>query len=68
MTARTYTHRFSRRPEIDPVFVRCIKEEVEEGELVTIVVASEADVPAWEACFTDEELDSITFAVREVTP
>jgi hypothetical protein len=54
-----------KRPKIDPMFVACVKEDIEEGETVTILVRSEDDIPAWEERFTDEELDSITFVVRE---
>lgn len=51
---------------IDPMFVVCVKEEIEAGETVTIVVAHEEDIPSWERHFTDEEMDSITWAVRVV--
>jgi uncharacterized protein YpmB len=52
------------KPTIDPMFVACVKEEIADDETVTIVVAAEDDIPAWEERFTDEELDSITFSVR----
>jgi hypothetical protein len=55
------------RPKIDPVFVACVKEEVADGETVTILVGSEDEVPAWIDRFTEEELDSITFAVSTRT-
>jgi hypothetical protein len=56
------------KPRIDPMFVAYVKEEVADGETVTILVGSEDEVPAWIDRFTEEELDSITFAVSTRTP
>ena len=49
----------SRSP-VDPMFVRCVKEEIAAGETVTIV-CSPCQVREFRKLLTDDELDHVEF-------
>ena len=50
---------------IDPMFIRCVKEEIAAGEVVTIAVRTGADVERYEQSFSEEELESVRFLISE---